>query len=273
MAGRRRYDWDERKIARFEREGRGRGEGLDYKPWLTVRDVPSRGCSRSHRIPCPRTGRICHLFSDLEAGAFSLAWFDDDVEDVREQFPLPREATVETAAASGIRHPRDRRSGCLLVQTTDLLLTKKGPGGRRLEAWAVKYEADLLVARALEKLEIERSFWLARGVAWRLRTERHAKTTLTANLAWLLDDHPPVPEDLRNHYLGYERALVASITGAPAAPLHATCLAFDRALRVEPGTGLELARRMLATKRLVADLGHRRALDMSGAEFSYASLS
>lgn len=39
---RRRYEIDESKIERFLKEGRGRGEGVDYSPWLTIQDVPSR---------------------------------------------------------------------------------------------------------------------------------------------------------------------------------------------------------------------------------------
>ena len=45
---RRNTSFDEAKIARFEKEGRGQGRGADYKPWLTTYDVPSAG--REHRV-------------------------------------------------------------------------------------------------------------------------------------------------------------------------------------------------------------------------------
>jgi hypothetical protein len=61
---RQRYGFDEEKIERFEKEGRGRGRGADYLPWLTIRDVPSRG--RSHRLQGIKTGRVHHLHSDIE---------------------------------------------------------------------------------------------------------------------------------------------------------------------------------------------------------------
>lgn len=35
--------WDENKLKRFLREGRGQGEGQNYKPWVTVQDFPSKG--------------------------------------------------------------------------------------------------------------------------------------------------------------------------------------------------------------------------------------
>ena len=43
----RRFEMTENKIARFVREGRGTGDGIDYKPWLTVHDLSSLGRSRS----------------------------------------------------------------------------------------------------------------------------------------------------------------------------------------------------------------------------------
>lgn len=42
------YSNSEIKSQKWVKEGRGSGQGSDYKPWLTVRDVLSEG--RSHRI-------------------------------------------------------------------------------------------------------------------------------------------------------------------------------------------------------------------------------
>ncbi|TRD21489.1 transposase [Palleronia caenipelagi] len=63
-----RYRFDEAKIARFRKEGRGEGFGAYYTPWLMVRDVPSRG--RSHRISGVVTGRVHQRWSrDFGPGA------------------------------------------------------------------------------------------------------------------------------------------------------------------------------------------------------------
>ncbi|MFP5516143.1 MAG: hypothetical protein ACLGJC_24050 [Alphaproteobacteria bacterium] len=40
---RRRYAFEEDRITPFHKEGRGTGRGGNYKPWLTVQDVPSPG--------------------------------------------------------------------------------------------------------------------------------------------------------------------------------------------------------------------------------------
>jgi hypothetical protein len=61
------------KFARWIKDGRGPGRGSDYKPWLTVRDVPSKG--RSHRVFGHKSQRTHHLFSDLELAVFLfLEW-------------------------------------------------------------------------------------------------------------------------------------------------------------------------------------------------------
>lgn len=61
---RRRTSFDEAKITRFLKEGRGKGRGAEYQPWLTIQDVPSSG--REHRVFSRKTGRIHHLLSDRE---------------------------------------------------------------------------------------------------------------------------------------------------------------------------------------------------------------
>ncbi len=58
----------EAKIKKWIKEGRGNGHGPKYKPWLTARDVASKG--RSHRIFGHKSRRIHHLFSDLELAVF-----------------------------------------------------------------------------------------------------------------------------------------------------------------------------------------------------------
>ena len=57
-------------FAKWIKEGRGNGEYADYKPWLTVRDLPSLG--RVHRVFGHKSRRTQHLLSDLELAAFLL---------------------------------------------------------------------------------------------------------------------------------------------------------------------------------------------------------
>lgn len=99
----RRWSVDEDKIARLYKEGRGQGRGADYRPWLAIYDVASRG--RSHRVVGYKTGRIHHFLSDIEWRLFMHLDWCDGVTDIREQFPLERCETSRIAEGLGIRHP------------------------------------------------------------------------------------------------------------------------------------------------------------------------
>jgi hypothetical protein len=68
------------------RKGYGVGRGRDYLPWLTVRDVPTRGTAAIIR-GC-KTGRDHNCLSQQEKYFFFLAEFSPRVIDIREQFPL-----------------------------------------------------------------------------------------------------------------------------------------------------------------------------------------
>ena len=206
---RRRYSFDETKLKRFAKEGRGTGHGSDYRPWLQVQDVPSHG--RSTRIHSHKTGRQHHLLSDLETGLFLILDWADHVVDIREQFPLDRDVTRMLAAKMGVVHPRDVQTKTDIVMTTDLLVDVRLDGGVSLIALSVKPASKLEGARTLEKLELERRFWARINVPWYLVTERELHAVRIGNLRWLhemrsLDElktpHADYWPDRCNRFLG-----------------------------------------------------------------------
>lgn len=136
------------------------------------------------------TGRVHHLFSDNESRFFLMADYAADIVDIREQFPLfPESATQQIAASLGIRHPSYPRSRVPIVMTTDFLLTRIDKAGKRsFMAFSIK-SADDLRGRSrksvLAKLEIERRYWLRRGIPWYLFTNAEVDETVIDNLEWL----------------------------------------------------------------------------------------
>jgi hypothetical protein len=179
---RRRYAMTEAKIARFKKEGRGQGVGADYKPWLTVQDVPSRG--RRSRFLGRKTARIHHALSDGETAAILEFDWADDVTDIREQFPLDRHVTRRIAAAMGVPHPRDPRTQVDIVMTTDILVDY---ANRRPHAFYVKRADDLGGRRLFDKMEIERRYWALRDCGFTVLTEKQFPKARFHNLEWL---HP-----------------------------------------------------------------------------------
>lgn len=66
----RRYGLSEEKIQAYIKEGRGQGEGENYKPWINIHDFPSQG--RVSRCFSWKTGRVliscsfnCIMLSDI----------------------------------------------------------------------------------------------------------------------------------------------------------------------------------------------------------------
>lgn len=249
-----RYGFDEARIAGFWKEGRGKGFGANYKPWLTVHDVPSRG--RSQRLLGMVTGRVHHLLSDLERGAFLIYDFRDDVRDIREQFPLDRDETRSIAEAAGIRHPIDASSRAPLVQTTDLVIDLDRGGKTTTIARTIKPSSELAKARTIEKLEIERRYWSVRGVDWGIVTERELPSALLRNLE-LLQACASL-DDLKQPYEGYyrERAglIATELERWPRATLREFCQGMATRLGLEPDGTLLLIRHLLACKIWNVDL-------------------
>lgn len=243
-----RYGFDGAKIERFRKEGRGLGHGADYKPWITVQDVPSQG--RSHRLLGVVTGRIHHLLSDHERRAFLIYDFSDDLRDIREQFPLDLAETQQIAQEAGIRHPVDAKSRATLVQTTDLLLDLERGGRLITIARTIKPSEVLSNRRTVEKLEIERRYWMARGVDWGIITERDVPFNLLHNLEFLqgfasLEDlEQPSPDFYRER-----AALVAEeLERHPDVRLQTFCQKTDARFGFNPGETLLLVRHLLAIK-------------------------
>lgn len=251
---RRKYSVDEASIARHLKEGRGTGLGPEYRPWLKIYDVPSLG--RSHRLRGIKTGRVHHFLSDIEVNLFYLLDWHDAVTDIREQFPLDREEAQAIAARAGIKYPVDSHTRVPLVQTTDFLVDFTVAGEHRRVAYAVKPVEALAEKRKAELLELERLYWLARGVPWGIVTSEEIPKVLSRNIAWV---HNYVDlDDLSQPHSGYyaEKAVLVlnEIASWRGFALKQACQALDDRLAMQPGTALLLVRHLIACKRLLCDM-------------------
>lgn len=166
----------ERTINRWIAQGYGQGEGMAYKPFFHVRDVPSAG--RSTILLGLKIPRKHHYLSDIEYGYHLLSEYSTSVIEIREQFALlPREETRFLAEKLNVRHPIYPRTGNLWVCTSDLVLTIQEEGRIRLLVLSCKPESDIDPSNSksthtLEKLLLEKTYWDVRGVEWRLVTEK-----------------------------------------------------------------------------------------------------
>ena len=94
-------------------EGRGKGTGASYNPWLHVQDVATDG--RAWRIKDWKTGRDHHFLSDHEHNYYLIASWSQKVVDIREQFPLPlaacRRERSRGLASADVIHGASRGEG------------------------------------------------------------------------------------------------------------------------------------------------------------------
>ena len=132
-------------------EGRGKGSGASYKPWIQTREISSCGtCSNPKDW---KTGRTVELLSQGEAYFWHILRWDDNILDIREQYPLDLELTNEICDDRCCKHPGGRN--CYM--TTDFYVIYKDGSEK---AFSVKTSRNLLKKRRTkEKLDIERCYW------------------------------------------------------------------------------------------------------------------
>jgi TnsA endonuclease N terminal/TnsA endonuclease C terminal len=251
--------WSESTIEKRLKEGRGRGQGANYLPWLFIHDVPSKG--RVSRIKGWKTDRVHHLLSDLERDYFFVCDWALSVVDIREQYPLlPLEETREIAEECGFRHPgvphpTKRGTHIPVVMTTDFVLTTAKGLERFEKARTVKYAEALQSPRTLEKLEIERRYWARRNVDWRIVTEKNFSRVLAHNVE-LIHSYVTIDDRLALSATTISQAVELLTTEVmhESSPLRHIARACDEKLGLEKGSCLTLAYHLLATRQWQVDM-------------------
>ena len=241
-------------INRRIEEGRGRGSGCKYQPWLRVQDVASGGLAT--RIKGWKTNRVHHFLSNLELNYFYILEWSVVVCDIREQYPLlPLSETIAIAQQCGIRHPIDPQTQQPVVMTTDFLISRSLSIKTTQIARTIKPTCHLHSQRVLEKLEIERRYWHTRDIDWGIVTEHEIPFIVAKNVEWLHPFHST--EDLSPHTKPeierIARALNRMMTSfiEPLADMAAVC---DDQLGKPPGTSLSVARYLIANRQWLVDM-------------------
>ena len=197
-------------LARFLRLGRGTGTCENYIPWHRVGRSDPSSCGRSHLQMWQ--GRQRELLSDGEWVGLFFAISVPNLMDLREQFPLSIEScqhemsayradvsttlypgTLEIAKRLEYKHPKttEKGSSSEWVMTTDFLLLLQMPS-KKLELLAVSFKpkGEIQNRRKKQLLEIEREYWLARGVIWLLITpelyDKQVGLRLRDTMPWAL---------------------------------------------------------------------------------------
>ena len=141
------------------------GEGLSYKSWLSIRDVPSMGTSSS--VPGLKVKRPVHMLSELETTYFYLTERAPTVVDIREQWPiLDIDRTLRLCSDLGVRH--GYRGSYPEPFTIDFLITEERNGIVSFRAASIKTAKDALDPKVRQRLAVEYAWCSERGIPWTL---------------------------------------------------------------------------------------------------------
>ncbi|MCT4507734.1 MAG: TnsA endonuclease N-terminal domain-containing protein [Tepidibacter sp.] len=247
----------ESKIEKLIKEGRGKGIGDEYQPWILVQDVPSLG--RGTRLNGIKTNRQHEFLSDMERDYFYILEYSNNVVDIREQFPLlPLEETILIAKELGINHPTDPKTKEPIVMTTDFLVTLNENGKYIDVARTIKSQDDLMNKRTLDKFEIERRYWEKQDIDWGIATEKEIDKVLAQNISYIHSYYNI--EEIDSLYeldINYIEDLVSEYTRRiidSKYSIREISSEFDKDLFLEKGTGISLFKHLIIRKIIEIDL-------------------
>ena len=259
-----RAKWTKSKLEKYIKEGRGIGEGRNYKPWTTVYDYSSYG--RSTRILGYKTKRVHHLNSDLMTNYFYLMEWDNRVIDIRETYPLIDAAEI-LSSFDDLRFDlfKDKVSGFQYILTTSFLLVIRENGKERMVARTLKMANDLNKSTVIEKIEIERRYWKSRGINWGIVTDKELPIERCKNIKWI---HSSLwgYEDRgykRDEVIQEAWRLIEFLCKDKKMTVRRAVYNFDDEYLLDEGTGLYLLKYAIAAKFISIDIDKKIDLNES----------
>ena len=267
-------NWDENKLKRWIQEGRGQGEGKEYKPWLTIQDYPSMG--RATRIFGWTTQRIHHFFSDSQLKYFYLLDWEEKVVDIREHYPLlDLETVLEDTADLKLDKFIDKKTKePYILTTTFLIMLLNHDGQKSFAARSIKYASELSKKTTIEKLEIERRYWTAKGINWGIVTNKDINDVRAKNIEWIhsamtSDDCNGLSRDEFDDLLdGLLYRLIDNQQN-----IREIISRFEKDYSLDAGAGLLLFKHLIAGKRIALDMDKPINLNESGSSLRLPEIS
>jgi hypothetical protein len=171
---------------RIER-GRGVWKGVDYKPWLKLRDVPSSGTSSS--VSGIKIPRPYNFLSELETTYFYLVERKASTIDIQEQWPiLDIDRTLELCSEYGVRHAY--RGMNPEPFTIDFLITSADENQKlTTRAASIKTPDDAKNPLIRQRLLIEFLWCKEKEIPWTLIDTTCFTKTLLENLRFIRSWH------------------------------------------------------------------------------------
>ena len=267
-------NWDSNKLDRWLKEGRGQGEGENYKPWLTIQDFPSMG--RVTRVFGWTTNRIHHFFSDTQLKYFYLLDWEERVIDIREHYPLiDLEVVLKNTSDLKLDKFIDKKTKEPYILTTTFLITLLNPDGQKsFAARSIKYASELSKKTTIEKLEIERRYWTAKGINWGIVTNKDINDVRAKNIEWI---HSAMTSDdcnglSRDEFDDLLNGLLYRLIDNQQ-NIREIISRFEKDYSLDAGAGLLLFKHLIAGKRIALDMDKPINLNESGSSLRLPEIS
>ncbi len=260
-------EWNESTINRFVKEKRGQGTGKEYKPWLQIQDIASKG--RSTRTLGHTTQRVHHLLSDLQLYYFHLLEFDDRVTDIREQYPLldfhDMNIQVDEELAKKLF---DTKTQVPHIFTVSFLVTRKGGNGELYyQARIIKQSSELEKQATIQRMELQRRYFEKKGIDFGIVTEKEMNKQLARNIGWALNayDLQDYPDIISN--LDYLKIDMLEYLSDPSDSFQRIFTRLEKTYQLDEGLGLILFKHLIATKEVKMNLNKKIYLTNKLADY------
>lgn len=166
----------------------------------------------------------------------------------------------------GIEHPKDPVTGENVIMTTDFLITVEKNGRILQLARTIKSPEELDDYRQIEKFEIERCYWLMKGIDWGIVTDNEIDDIFATNIHnvrsfWKLDDISYFENLSAKHIEKLKNTFKDMLVGQE---VHVREVAekFDDNMMLKPGTSISLFKHMVITKQIEIDLFKKLNIDV-----------
>ncbi|MCA1066052.1 TnsA endonuclease N-terminal domain-containing protein (plasmid) [Rossellomorea sp. AcN35-11] len=175
------------KNERKKIEGRGTGEGSEYKSWLTCEDVPDDYQESSSVWPGSMlVDRAVNLIGEIDQAFYKTLQWDDSIKEAKEYFPLELNETLEIAKRLSLDHPIDSETQQPEVLVANFFVTYASKGGvESQEVILTSWGEDLDSVHVRTNIKIQREYWSSRGIEVRIVTEDQINWTLKRNLEFI----------------------------------------------------------------------------------------
>jgi hypothetical protein len=120
----------------------------------------------------------------------------------------------------------------------------------------VKQTSELDNKRTLEKLEIERRYWAAQGVDWRIVTEHEISRQKAKNIEWLYTSDGFVSDDCPAYVIAQAKTALLQVLQRSKSSVADASRMIESEFLLSAGTGLQLYKQLVLDREITVDLSN-----------------